>query len=40
MFWPRSFGFMLLLFVYACFNVAISEPHLFSLFELFRMFQG
>ncbi|HSU55606.1 MAG TPA: hypothetical protein VLT36_16240, partial [Candidatus Dormibacteraeota bacterium] len=40
MFWPPSFGFMLLLFVYACFNVAISEPHLFSLFELFRMFRG
>src|SRR5437879_4117447 len=39
-FWPPSFGFMLLLFVYACFNVAISEPRLFSLFELFRMFRG
>ena len=39
-FWPPSFGFMLLFFVYACFNVAISEPHLFSLFELFRMFRG
>jgi len=39
-FWPASFGFMLLYFFYACFNVAISEPHLFSLFELFRMFRG
>jgi hypothetical protein len=39
-FWPPSFGFMLLFFAYACFNVAISEPHLFSLFELFRMFRG
>src|SRR5689334_9883556 len=39
-FWPASFGFMLLYFVYACFNVAVSEPHLFSLFELFRMFRG
>ena len=39
-FWPPSFGFMLLFFVYACFNVAISQPHLFSLFELFRMFRG
>lgn len=39
-FWPPSFGFMLLFFAYACFNVSISEPRLFSLFELFRMFRG
>jgi O-antigen ligase/polysaccharide polymerase Wzy-like membrane protein len=39
-FWPASFGFMLLYFAYACFNVAVSEPRLFSLFELFRMFRG
>jgi len=40
MFWPASLGLMLLFFLYACFNVAISDPKLFSLFELFRMFRG
>ena len=39
-YWPASLGLMLLYFLYACFNVAISEPKLFSLFELFRMFRG
>jgi hypothetical protein len=39
-FWPASFGFMLLFFLYACFNVAISDPKLWGLFELFRMFRG
>jgi hypothetical protein len=39
-FWPASLGLMLLMLFYACFNVAISEPKLFSLFELFRMFRG
>jgi hypothetical protein len=39
-FWPASFGLMLLFFCYAAFNVAISEPHLFGLFELFRMVRG
>src|ERR1044072_5217014 len=39
-YWPASFAMMLLFFVYACFNVAISEPKLFALFELFRMFRG
>ena len=39
-FWPASLGLMLLFFFYACFNVAISDPRLFSLFELFRMFRG
>jgi hypothetical protein len=39
-FWPASLGLMLLFFFYACFNVAISDPKLFSLFELFRMFSG
>src|ERR1043166_6695454 len=36
-FWPASLGLMLLFFFYASFNVAISQPHLFGLFELFRM---
>ena len=39
-FWPASFGFMLIFFLYAAFNVAVSEPHLFGLFELFRMVRG
>ena len=39
-FWPASFGLMLLFFFYAAFNVAISDPHLFGLFELFRMLRG
>ena len=39
-FWPASFGFMLLFFCYAAFNVAIAEPRLFGLFELFRMLRG
>jgi hypothetical protein len=39
-FWPASLGLMLLMLLYACFNVAISDPKLFSLFELFRMFRG
>ena len=39
-YWPASFGLMLLFFIYACFNIAISEPRLFGMFELFRMFRG
>src|SRR6516164_8214754 len=39
-FWPASLGLMLLYFFYTCFNVAISDPKLFSLFELFRMMRG
>jgi len=39
-YWPASFAMMILFFIYACFNVAISEPKLFALFELFRMFRG
>ncbi len=39
-FWPASFGFMLLFFFYACFNVAISDPRLFGMFELLRMVRG
>ena len=39
-FWPASLGLMLLYFIYTCFNVAISDPKLFSLFELFRMMRG
>jgi hypothetical protein len=39
-FWPASFGLMLLYFFYTCANVAMAEPKLFALFELFRMFRG
>jgi hypothetical protein len=39
-YWPASLGLMLLFFIYACFNVAIAEPKLFAMFELFRMFRS
>ena len=39
-FWPASLGLMLIFLLYACFNVAVSEPRLFGLFELSRMFRG
>ncbi|HLH56511.1 MAG TPA: O-antigen ligase family protein [Verrucomicrobiae bacterium] len=39
-FWPPSLGFFLLFLSYAAANVLISEPQLFGLFELFRMFRG
>ncbi len=39
-YWPPAFGLMLLFFFYACFNVAVSDPKLFGLFELSRMFRG
>jgi len=39
-FWPGSLGFMLLLFIYACFNVGVSDPKLFGLFELSKMLRG
>ncbi len=39
-YWAPSLGLMLLLFVYAAFNVAISEPKLFGCFELFKMGWG
>jgi hypothetical protein len=39
-FWPASLGLMLLFFLYACGNVAASDPKLFGLFELFKMARG
>jgi hypothetical protein len=39
-YWPASLGLMLLFFLYACGNVAASEPKLFGLFELFKMVRG
>ena len=39
-YWPASFGLMLLLAFYACFNVAIADPKLFGLFELSKIARG
>jgi hypothetical protein len=39
-YWPASLGPMLLFLVYASINVAMADPKLFALFELFRMFRG
>ena len=39
-YWPASFGLMLIFFAYACFNVAISDPHIFGYFELSKMIRG
>lgn len=39
-YWPPGFGLMLLLFLYACFNVAMADPRLFSLFELWKWFRA
>lgn len=39
-FWPASFGFQLLFFFYACAMVALQDPKLFGLFELFKMLHG
>jgi len=39
-YWPGSLGFMLLLFIYACFNVGVSDPKLFGLFEISKMVRG
>ena len=39
-YWPASFGLMVLFFLFACFNVAISDPKLFGLFELSKMVRG
>jgi hypothetical protein len=39
-YWPASLGLMILLFLYACGNVAALEPKLFGEFELFKMVRG
>src|ERR1044071_5296422 len=36
-YWPASLGLIVLFFTYACYNVAISDPMLFGLFELSKM---
>jgi hypothetical protein len=39
-YWPASFGLILLFFAYCCVNVALSDPMLFGLFELSKMVRG
>ena len=39
-FWPGSLGLMLLLFFYACGNVAFSDPKIYGVFELSKMVRG
>jgi len=39
-FWPASFGLILLFFLYCCFNVGMADPRLFGLFELSKMVRG
>jgi hypothetical protein len=39
-YWPASFGLMILLFLYACFNVGMADPRLFGWFELSKMVRG
>ena len=40
LFWPASFGLMLLYFGYGCLSVMASDPKLFGLFELTKLFRG
>jgi len=40
MFWPASFGLMLIFFGYCCFNVGIADPQIFGVFELSKMIRG
>src|SRR5437763_12750020 len=35
-FWPASLGFMLLMFLYDCFYVAIADLHIFDMFDLMK----
>ncbi len=39
-YWPASLGFMVLFFSYAAVNVAISDPQIYGLFELFKLVRG
>jgi len=39
-YWPASFGFMLLFLSYAILNVLVSDPMLFGFFELFKLVRG
>src|SRR5581483_11218055 len=37
-FWPASLGFLMLYFIYASFSLAISEPKIYGVFELVKIF--
>src|ERR1051326_2654921 len=39
-YWPASFGFSLTFLAYCIFSVSISDPQLFGIFELSRMFRA
>ena len=39
-YWPASFGLMLVFFFYAGFSVLFSEPRMYGVFELSKMFRG
>jgi hypothetical protein len=40
LFWPASFGLMLVFFGYCCVSVARSEPQLYGVWELTKMMRG
>src|SRR5436190_15683335 len=39
-YWPASLGFILLYISYAAFSIVISEPKIFGVFELSKMFRA
>jgi hypothetical protein len=39
-FWPASLGILLIYFLYGCFSLAISEPKIYGMFELFKIFRS
>jgi len=39
-FWPAGLGLMLLFFLYACGNVAFSDPKIYGVFELAKIMRG
>ena len=39
-YWPASLGFILMFFAYAGFSIVISEPKIFGVFELSKMFRA
>lgn len=39
-FWPKSFGWMLVYFLFTAFCVAVADPKLFGIFELSKMVRG
>lgn len=39
-YWPASLGFLLLYIAYAAFSITVSEPKIFGVFELSKMFRA